>query len=129
MAELRDPWNPTWTEVREWAYEHDADEPCQDWDLSLLWRGYEDLYLELAADDRCPKSQFFLSLLYLIVGDHIRKGTDHETLFSLRAFLAKADAFNSKALQKWKDRSNELLRHPDKFNYQQWCAGGLASEQ
>ncbi len=97
--------------------------------MALLWQGYEDLYLELAADDNCPRNQFFLSILYLLVGDQVRRGTDYQVEFNLRDFIAKADAFNNKALQSWQARSIDLLSHPEKFDFEQWCAGGLASEQ
>ena len=128
MPEIKDPWNPTWSEIRQWAYDVDAEAPCQDWDLSLLWRGYEDLYLELAVSVDCPKKRFFLSILYLMVGDQVRSGTDHQAMFNLKAFIAKADAFDDKAIQAWQSRSIDLLNHPEKFDYEQWCAGGLASD-
>lgn len=67
-----DPWNPTSSEIRSWAYDPEADDPCQDWALALSWLQDESVYLSLAADDRCPKRRFFLSLLYLMVGDAVR---------------------------------------------------------
>lgn len=128
MATFEDPWNPTLSEIRRWAYEYDVEEPCQAWDLSLMWRGYEELYIELAADENCPNNRFFLSILYRMVGDQVRRGTDNQTEFNLRDFVAKADSFDNKALKSWQTRSMDLLRHPEKFDYDQWCAGGFASE-
>ena len=128
MASFSDPWNPTWPEISDWAFDLEAGHPCQDWELALLWRGFEDLYLELAADESCPKSGFFLSLLYLIVGDQVRRLPDSQIAFNLKDFIAKADRFNCRALEVWQQRSRDLLRHPEKFDYDQWCAGGLAYE-
>ncbi len=128
MVTFADPWNPTWSEINDWAFDATAQDPCQDWGLALLWQGFEDLYLELAANDNCPKNRFFLSILHLMVGDQVRRTPDAQVAFDLKDFIAKADRFDSKALTTWQTRSSDLLRHPEKFDYDQWCAGGLASE-
>ena len=54
--------------MRSWAYDGQEEAPAQDWDLILSTISYEDLFIELASDIDCPKSVFFLSLLYFIVG-------------------------------------------------------------
>jgi hypothetical protein len=127
MTSFEDPWNPTSTEIRQWAFEADAMHPCQDWELALLWTGFEDLFLELAADRRCPSKDFFLSMLYLMVGDYVRRGVDHQVQFNLKDFIGKADGLDSDALRTWQRRSLDLLRHPEKFDYEEWCAGRLAA--
>jgi hypothetical protein len=65
----------------------------------------------------------------LMIGDQVRSGLDYQVEFILRDFMAKSDAFNIEALQIWRARSIDLLSHPEKFDYEQWCAGGLASER
>mgnify|MGYP001377314915 CR=1 FL=1 len=115
-------------EIRDWAYTADAELPCEDWDLALLWTGFEDLFLEFAADDNCPNSQFFLSMLYLMVGDSVRRGLDHQVEFNMQDFIRKASNYDHEALRVWSSRSQDLLRHPERFDYGDWCGGRLASE-
>jgi hypothetical protein len=50
---MRNPTSPTLDEVREWAFDTDAPEPIQDWDLVLTWQTEEShmrLFIELASD-------------------------------------------------------------------------------
>src|SRR6266498_4073214 len=68
---MRSRYNPTAEDLRTWAYDSSSEEPAQDWDLSLATIPYDDLFLEFASDVDCPKRDYFLSLLYLIVGDAV----------------------------------------------------------
>ncbi len=128
VATFADPWNPSSSEIQAWAFEVDAEHPCQDWELALLWRGYEDLYLELAADAHCPSAGFFLSILYLMVGDQIRRGAGHQVKFNLNDLVAKANIYDNCALRVWQARSRRLVKHPEEFDYELWCGGGYAAE-
>ena len=128
MSAISDPWNPMPAEIREWAYTADAKFPCEDWDLALLWTGFEDLFLEFAGDDNCPNQQFFLSMLYLMVGDSVRRGVDHHVEFNLKDFIRKARKYDHEALRVWSSRSQNLLRNPECFDYEDWCSGRLAEK-
>lgn len=68
------PWNPSSREIRAWAYAHNAQAPCQDWDLALAWAGHESDYLEFSADANCPNRLYFLHVIYLMVGSAVRNG-------------------------------------------------------
>ena len=64
---LRNPSNPAEDELRAWAYDPDAREPMQDWDLVLAWqvdRGFLGRCVVYAADPSCPKADFFLDVLF-----------------------------------------------------------------
>jgi hypothetical protein len=74
---MRNPSNPSSEDIRRWAFDAGAEEPVQDWDLLLSTVAQENFFLELASNDDCPKSEFFLALLYLITGDAVR--TDYKS--------------------------------------------------
>lgn len=62
-----------------------------------------------------------------MVGDYVRRGLDYQVEFNLKDFIKKANRFDNDALKVWQARSLELLRHPETFVYDDWCAGRLAS--
>ena len=120
------PWHPSTDEIREWAYDPEALEPEQDWDLILAAERHEKLYLDLASDEVCPNRQYFLDILYLIVGDAVR--TDYRVLaqYHVDGFLQRAEAYSHPDIRLWCERARYLMAHPATFDYESWCAGGLA---
>jgi len=123
-----DPWNPSSGEVRAWAYSSGSVAPCEDWELALLWAGHERDYLEFAEDHTCPSQRFFLSLLYFIVGNAVRKGLDSNSEAQVRGFIKLGATSKSIAVRLWYERSLALLTAPSSFTYDSWCCGGLANE-
>ena len=126
---MHDPWNPMPDEVREWAYDPEALEPCQDWDLALSWAQHERAYLELAADPACPKRRYFLALLYLMVGDAVRTGFRNRPRPLIEGLIEKGDSYKHPDIRRWQERSRRLLKDPESFAYEDWCAGGLARQE
>ncbi len=119
--------HPTAGELRVWAYESGVFAPVEDWDLIISWLPYERLFLAFAADDRCPNAGFFLSLLYLIVGDAVRSGFTYKSKDDVMGLLNLADReFPKGVIFLWVQRSRNLLEHPETLRYEDWCAGGLA---
>jgi len=124
---MKSATTPTAEELRTWAFDANTLEPIQDWDLVLSWLAYEDLFLELASTKSCPKSDYILSVLYLIVGDAVRTEYRNRRRESVEDLLAKAEGrFPAFVIRKWVKRSRELLAHPERFSYDDWCAGGFA---
>jgi hypothetical protein len=124
-----DPWNPSSTEVRAWAYTPAAVAPCEDWDLSLAWARHERDYLEFAADPECPNRDYFLHLLYFIVGNAVRNGYRTVPEPVVRGFIDLAANSQSKQVQLWYRQALVLLKHPSEFEYAAWCGGGLAQQR
>jgi hypothetical protein len=122
---MHDPFNPSPDEIREWAYDADAVEPCQDFDLILEWTQHEKAILECASDDRCPKQNFFLRVLYHIVGDAVRSNHHSKLRPILEGFINRGDEYPHPKIQRWQKRSRELMKQPDRFEYEAWCAGGF----
>jgi hypothetical protein len=126
---MKTPWNPTNDEVRAWAYQRDPVEPVQDWDLGLSIARHDKVYLDLVSDQACPARQYLLRVLYLIVGDAVRTGFRSADRGDIDALLVRAGAYADSDIRRWRERSRDLLAHPEKFTYDAWCAGGLAHDQ
>lgn len=122
---MRDPWNPSPDEIRTWAYDADASEPCEDFDLALEWTRHEKVLLKCASDGNCPKQDFFVRILYLIVGDAVRTTFVSTSRSAIEDFVARGDDFHGPEIRAWQQRSRELIQHPDRFDYESWCAGGF----
>ena len=127
---MTDPYNPIAEDIRRWAFDAEAKEPVQDWDLMLSTVAQEDLFLELASNDECPKADFFLALLYLIAGDAVRTGYRSHPRDAVESLLKKAEArYPKRCIYLWIRRSKHLMAHPEEFQYDDWCAGVLAREK
>ncbi len=122
---MHDPWNPSPDEIRAWAYDAEAIEPCEDFDLALQWNRHEKALFECASDANCPKQDFFLHLLYLIVGDAVRTGYRSTPRPIVEGFIRRGDEYQHSVIQVWQQRSHSLMKHPDRFDYESWCAGGF----
>ena len=105
MSVIADPWNPTSAEVRAWAYTPGAMYPCEDWDLSLSWIGHERDYLEFASDSACPNREFFLHVLYLMVGDVVRTAYRNVPEPVLKGFIDLGKNADNEDLLLWHKRS------------------------
>ena len=119
-----DPWNPSPNDIRQWAYESSAIEPCEDWDLALCNSLHEKVLLETASDHACPTRRYMLHVLYLIIGDAVRSGFNTRPRPTIEGFVARGDDYPNRDVQLWQARSRELLADPSLFNYDLWCGGG-----
>jgi len=129
MSHFEDSWNPKADEVRAWGMDKKAPWPTQDFDLALAWtsRDVERACIELAANPRCPKQRFFLSVLYLMVGDAVRTTFGVASREDVVRLLDATRAWPEDArLDAFRKRSEELLEHPERFSYDLWCMGGHA---
>ena len=124
---MRDPINTMRSEIREWAFIEGAQEPEQDWDLQLANLREFDLYVELAANDLCPARDYFLRILYLIVGDAVRTSFQTESKECIQEILAMTERFPRHRFHLFRHRSIELLENPTTFDYDDWCGGMLVT--
>lgn len=114
--------------LKEWAYDQYAEEPTQDFDLTVIALNINNMIVEFASDSACPKQEFFLSCLYLIVGDAVMtEGKGDHTLQAVQELLKQCQHIKIPEIQRWITDSEHLLLNPDEFEYDAWCAGGLAA--
>ncbi len=125
---MRSPENPTREDIREWAYTEGALYPIPAWDLILTWTREFDLYVELAADDECPNWDFFLGVLYQIVGEAVRTGYRTESKAQIEEFLDMTKPFPKYRFHLLRERAAKLMANPDTFDFSDWCTGQLVRQ-
>ena len=117
--------NPSIEEVSVWAYS-DSDWPHEEWDLFLSWTKEVDLFIDLATDHSCPKQDFFLHMLYYIVGITHEEPNKSEKDKSIEAYVEKGSGIKHGAIKKWRRDVQDLLRSRVKYNYDNWRGGIFA---
>src|SRR5260370_32042024 len=91
MTPMMLPWNPTPDELRKWGFDPDAMAE-QDWDLVISGDSdYDEIFLDLASQEACPKGGEFLSILYLIVGGAVRSNFNTRSQSTIEALIAHGD--------------------------------------
>jgi hypothetical protein len=127
---MRDPLDPTDAELHAWAASGDL-APMQDWDLIIAEPIRAPVLIDLAADGPAESREFFLHCLYLLVGDAVRSRFNTASKETVEDVLAGAEttAGESESIALWLARSRRLLEHPEEFEYDAWCGGGLARAQ
>ena len=125
MIDFVDPGNPTHDVIIKWAYDQTVEEPIsQDWDLIIadIDNGY--LFLKLSSDNTCPKKDFFLNCLYLLVGDTVRtNGLAHDKT-EVKKIVNVGRFKGDQRIRKWVNESDFLFENPKTFDYEIWCDGG-----
>jgi len=124
-----DAANPTDAEIERWAYipgAHYPSEMEQDWDLMVTKPARADLLERLASDLACPNRDFFLSCLYLLVGDAVRTNGSTWPLADARDWLSRERPHPPEDVALFLTRSKHLIAHPGEFDYHKWCGGGHA---
>jgi len=121
-----DKYNPTDEEIRQWASIAGELYPCEDWDLIIATPEREALFLELAATKTCPNRGTFLRVLYLIVGDAVRTSWRTRSVEHVAGMIGAGRGSGAAEVRLWATRSSELVAKPSRFNYTDWCDGGLA---
>ena len=114
-------------DIRHWGYCDDP-EPQQDFDLLITGWDHERLFVSLAADPACPKKRFFLSCLYLFIGDAVRTNYQVHSKKDVDRLLDYAEDIGDEVIQEWLARSRRLTADPESFEYDLWCWGGYASD-
>ena len=109
-------YDATEDDIRSWAL--DPDGLCeQDWDIVSINTGLEPLFIELAANENCPKCEFFLHCLYLLVRDAVRTQGNTTPFSHLEELFTRAEATAMPWLQAWVSQSRDLMANPKKFKY------------
>ena len=127
LSPISSPYKPSGDAIQKWAADPFAVEPIDDWNLILAQQPHDELYLRLAASSECPQALYFLTLLYLIVGNAVRSDYATKPRYEIEHLLAVADAdFPTPKIRLWAKRSVALIANPALFNYTDWCCGALA---
>jgi hypothetical protein len=117
---LKDPWNPTEAEIFAWAFDANASYPDQDWDLVIADLRYKHLMLFLATNKKCPKRDFFLSCLYLIVREAVQSNWQNFKQVEIEQLLIDAHQYDDAEISRWIERTKALIADPSHFDPQSW---------
>ncbi len=82
-------------------------------------------FLELACEGWCRQAEFFLHLLYGVVGDSVRSDRVSSDVVDLVAVAGDSD---DAGIRRFARRAGALLSDPGLFDYELWCEGGLSRE-
>ena len=125
---MKDPYNPTPEEIEAWAYSNKL-EPTQDWNITITTVDNATLLLKLTSDPKCKKSKYFLKTLYFLVGDIVgKKGSPKPEIDSLMKVFSESEQVGNRQVHRWVRLSRHLINHPDEFDYNKWCEGGLVND-
>ena len=109
--------------MQQWAYDAAAPEPQQDFDLHLSgW--IRPVFVQLAADIKCPKREYFLNVLHLVTGDVVQAGLEVESVLALRSLVRFAKDCTLSDVLRWAKETENLLASPAEFNFDYWCSEG-----
>ena len=78
--------------ANSWAYDNDDESHTQDLELAINGLGIDDLLLEFACDDNCPKQAICLSCLYFFVGDVVLNKGEETTFEEVEILLSSSRA-------------------------------------
>ena len=120
---FRDPWNPSHEEVMQWAYMPNVYAPTQDFELAVSGSEFHDLILQCAADESCPNRCFFLSCLYVLVGDAVRTKWNAFSETTIITIVRKGKESSAIDVRNWAKRAGKLIADPTLYNYDQWGLG------
>lgn len=117
---MKDPWNPTEAEIFAWAFDANASSPDHDWDLVVADLRYKHLILFLATNEKCPKRDFFLSCLYLIVESAVQSNWQNFKQAEIKQLLIDAHQYDDAEISQWIERAKPLIADPSQFDPQAW---------
>lgn len=120
--------NPTSEDIKSWAYSQ-SEWPHDEWDLFLSWTKEVELFIDLAADHKCPKRGFFLHMLYYLVGVTFNEPCKADAIAQIEAYVKKADGQKHGDIRKWVENVDALLKGKQKYEYANWRGGRYAQYQ
>jgi hypothetical protein len=129
---MRDPYHPSAEEIEKWAYDADALEPVQDWDIiGLRDAPYRRLVMRLAKDAACPKKAYFLHVLYLTAGDWLRavRLPEFQRRAELDAITHDLQEDGFQPFLTLAERIAAVQSGSLDFSYDLWCAGGYSRQE
>ena len=122
------PWSPTITEIRDWAYSAEGTEPCADWRYALRIGEHTQLYVDLVADRACQRRMEFLDVLYDTVRCWLGENPSApKVLVSLADLSSKARRTGCYHLMRFADDVDAAKTAKEHYDVGFWFDGGYQS--
>lgn len=117
------------SDIRAWAYDPRSFKSMGlDFDLVVATLDRSDLILMCAADETCPKQEFFVHCSFLIVGDAVRSSNFDQVKKDLLIFIHRAEQTGARYLLEFARRARHLIENPTDFDYDNWCGGEITRQ-
>ena len=113
--------------ITKWAYQKSQLRSVPEWDELITTIENADLLLSFAQDKNCPRRPSVLRCLYSLVGISASKHIDVD-IMKIKLLLDKAQSSSDSVILNWVNRSRIILRDLKKFDYIEWCQGGLSQK-
>ena len=113
--------------IKKWAYQKSKLKSVSEWNEQITTIDNADLLLTLALDVNCPQRASVLRCLYLLVGTSASKHIDVD-IMKIKSLLDKAGLSSDKIILNWVTRSRIILKDLRKFDFIEWCQGGLSEK-
>ena len=113
--------------ITDWAYQKSKLNPNPEWNELITTLENADLLLTLALDKNCPRRPTILRCLYSLVGTSASKHDDVD-IAKIHMLLDKANSSSDSIILNWVKRSRIILRDLKKYDYIEWCQGGLSQK-
>ena len=124
--EFKESCQPTDDELRHRATIEGGFWPEQDFDIMVTNSDRVELFIELVKNDECRQRHFFLSCLYLLVGDAVRGNYKFFSRDVAEDVIARCQNSQCSPLELLATRAKYLMSEPQSFDYKNWCDGGFA---
>lgn len=124
--EFKESCQPTDEELQQWAAIEGGYWPEQDFDIMVTTSDRIGLFVELVEDKTCRQRHFFLSCLYLLVGDAVRSNYNTSSRGVVDDLIERCRHSQSSPLKSLAERTSRLIEQPETFDYISWCSGGYA---
>ncbi|MBI3379137.1 hypothetical protein HY029_00075 [Candidatus Gottesmanbacteria bacterium] len=113
--------------ITKWAYQKSKLASMPEWVELITTIENADLLLTLVLDQKCPQRPSVLKCLYSLVGTSASKHVEMD-IAKINMLLDKAQSSSDQVILNWVNRSRIILKDLKKFDYIEWCQGGLSEK-
>lgn len=113
--------------ITKWAYQKSKLKSMAEWVELITTIENADLLFTLVLDQKCPQRASVLRCLYSLVGTSASKH-DEMDIAKINMLLDKAQSSSDQVILNWVNRSRIILKDLKKFDYTEWCQGGLSEK-
>ncbi|MEN7549861.1 hypothetical protein AAG747_18190 [Rapidithrix thailandica] len=117
---MKDVYNPDREDILEWIDSKTDGWPDSDWDLYVLSEENDLLIFELANKLTSSKRDFFIHVLYYMVGEYMSDNRNVKKRSRIDRLLGLVDEKATKEVQEWKGKTIELFQGKLKYESAFW---------
>ena len=124
---IKSQFNSLSPQITKWAYQKSKYKSDPQWDETITTIENAEILYTLASDKDCPRRASILRCLYALVGTSASKHEDRD-ISKIKVLLDKGMLSSDVIILNWVNRSRIILRDLRKYDYIEWCQGGLSEK-